>query len=162
IVGRAARAELSDTFARLDGCGAEAELIALARSRLASDREARPRDAGVVAERTAAFRAGVQERLRQAELERAAAQARAAEERKRRRLTLALAAAVVAFVLAGGGSALWWQHDRGTRLAQTREKVGPALGQAEQLRVQARNLKGGAAAAAERLTLLQQAQTVVG
>jgi serine/threonine-protein kinase len=107
IVGRAARAELSEALARLEGCGADPELIAIATSCLAADREARPRDAGAVAERVTAYRACVQERLRQAELERAAAQAKAAEERKRRRLTAGLAAAVLLAVVVGGGAA-WY------------------------------------------------------
>ena len=48
-----------------------------------------------------AYLAGVQERLRAAELARVEAQAEAAEERKRRRLTVALAASVL--VIAGAG-----------------------------------------------------------
>ena len=42
-----------------------------------------------------AYLAGVQERLREAELARVQAETRAAEERKRRRMTVALAASVL-------------------------------------------------------------------
>ena len=49
----------------------------LAKTCLAAEPADRPRDAGVAAASMTAYLAGVQERLRQAELERAAAQARA-------------------------------------------------------------------------------------
>jgi serine/threonine-protein kinase len=101
----AARADLADAFARLEGCGADAELVGLARACLAPQREGRPAAAGAVAAAVAAHRSGVQERLRAAELERARAEVRAAGERRRRRLALALAAALLLVV--GGGSAGW-------------------------------------------------------
>src|SRR5262249_48300677 len=85
---KAAQADQADALARLDGCGADAELVRLARACLAPRREERPGDAGVVAWEMADYEAGVQERLRQAEWERAQAQVRAAEERKRRRLVV--------------------------------------------------------------------------
>jgi hypothetical protein len=105
---RAKRADLAEALSRLDGCGADAELVALCEECLAPKRGGRPRDAGVVAERVAAYQKGVQERLRRAELERAAAQVKAAEERKRRRVTVALAAAVLLLLVGSGAGALWW------------------------------------------------------
>src|SRR5262249_37720581 len=104
----AARAGLDDAFARLDGCGAEPELVALCKQCLSLVRSHRPADAGGVARAVAALRAAAEERARQAELNRAAAEARAAgeantrrvaeekaaEERKRRRVQLALAVSV--------------------------------------------------------------------
>src|SRR5262249_52608431 len=71
-------------LARLNGCGADAELVALARVCLAAEPGQRPRDAGAVVAALTAYLDGVQERLRRAEVDRAAAQVRAAEERKRR------------------------------------------------------------------------------
>jgi serine/threonine-protein kinase len=104
---KAQAARLDDAHARLDACGAEAELVALARRCLAAEPWDRPRHAGQVAEAVTAYRHSVAERLRQAELARAAAQVQAAEERKRRRLVLALAATVLALVgLTGTGA--WW------------------------------------------------------
>ena len=79
------RGDTADALSRLDGCGAEAELIALAKDCLAVEPEDRPRDAKVVAERITAYLAGVQERVQAAERERAVAVARAVEERRRRR-----------------------------------------------------------------------------
>jgi hypothetical protein len=76
---RAARADLADAFARLDGCGADAELVALAKRCLATDPGERPRDAGALAAELTAYLEGVERRLRRAELERAGAEARAEE-----------------------------------------------------------------------------------
>jgi WD40 repeat protein len=106
---RAIRGTLADAHARLDQCGADAKLVELCRGCLSAEREARPRDAGAVAATIHDYLAGVEERARQAELERAATEARAAEHRKRRRVELALAATV--FVLLGlVGFGLWWQQ----------------------------------------------------
>jgi serine/threonine-protein kinase len=96
---------LAAAHRRLDGCGADAALIELAKRCLAEEARDRPRDAGVVAAAVAAYRQAVAERLRQAELERATAAVRAGEERKRRRLRRALAAAVLVLVLGGGARA---------------------------------------------------------
>jgi serine/threonine-protein kinase len=129
---RAARADLDDAFARLDGCGAEAELVRLAKGCLAARAESRPRDGGAVAATVTAYRGSVQERLRQAELERAAeraraeaAQARARAERRARRVTAGLAMAMVAVVVLLAAGGLWWQrhqaavrHDMGARMEQ--------------------------------------------
>jgi serine/threonine-protein kinase len=139
---RWARARACDhaaALARLDGCGADTELVRLCKACLAAAPAARPGDAGEVARAVATYRAEVQERLRRAELEKAAAQAReeeakataaaerraaelekaaaeeakatAAAERRARRRTLALAVAVLLLVVAGG-SAGWWYWQR--------------------------------------------------
>jgi tRNA A-37 threonylcarbamoyl transferase component Bud32 len=59
--------DLSEAFARLDGCGADAELIALAKACLAPAPEARPADAAEVAGRMKRYRDEVAERQAQAE-----------------------------------------------------------------------------------------------
>ena len=102
-------------LARLDACGADAELIALARDCLAAEPEDRPRDAGAVAGRVTAYLAGVQERLRAAERERAVAEATAVEERKRRRLAMALAASIVATMALGGTGMAYLLQQRQAR-----------------------------------------------
>jgi serine/threonine protein kinase len=76
-LARAARGELADAFARLDGCGVGAELIGLAKACLAPAPGQRPADAGEVARRMTAYHEGVERRLRQAEVDRAAAVERA-------------------------------------------------------------------------------------
>ncbi|HEY2156117.1 MAG TPA: serine/threonine-protein kinase, partial [Isosphaeraceae bacterium] len=88
---KAARGDLAEAFGRLDACVADAELAGLARDCLACEPEDRPRNASAVTERLAAYLAGVQERLRTAELDGVEAQARAEEEAKRRTLADTLA-----------------------------------------------------------------------
>ncbi|HEX5273210.1 MAG TPA: serine/threonine-protein kinase, partial [Gemmataceae bacterium] len=105
IIRRAAHGAMSDAFARLDGCGADALLTTLCKDCLAPCREARPRDAAEVLARLTAHLADVEERLRKAELDRAAAEAKAVEEQQRRRMMsrlarLALGAAVIFLLLA--------------------------------------------------------------
>jgi len=109
VLLQAQRGELAEARGRLDSCGADAELVALCQECLAPQREGRPHNAGVVAERLAAYRTGVQERLRQAELERAQAEVQAREERKRRRLAVALAA-VVLLLVGAGVVGFWWRQ----------------------------------------------------
>jgi serine/threonine-protein kinase len=136
---KAARGDLADASSRLDACGADAELAGLARDCLACEPEDRPRNAGAVAERLTSYLAGVQERLRAAELARVEAQARAeeeakrrtladalaqkaqahaAEERRRRRLQASLAASVLALMAVGGLATTAYLHQRQARAAR--------------------------------------------
>ena len=101
IQSRAARGATGDALAELDSCGADAELVVLARDCLAVEPENRPRDARAVGDRTTAYLVGVQEKLRASERERAVAEARAVEERRKRRWQLGLAASVAAFLVLG-------------------------------------------------------------
>ncbi len=121
-VRKAAAADLTDAFARLDASGADAELVAVAKKCLAPRPADRYAHAEEAAGAVAAYRAGVEERLRRAERDRAAAEARAAEElntrreaeakadeqRARRRVQLALAASVL-LLAAGVGAFAWWR-----------------------------------------------------
>jgi tetratricopeptide (TPR) repeat protein len=122
VLPRAAEADQEDALARLDHCGADAALVALARSCLSPAREARPRDGGAVAARLAAYREGVQERLRQSELEKAAAQTRAVEAKKRQRLTIALAVAVV-LGLGTAGAGAWYLHQQQLERQAERDRI---------------------------------------
>ena len=116
----AARAKLDDAFTRLDACGAEPELVSLAKRCLAVERANRPANAGEVAKAVAGLRAAADERARKAELDRvraegeqAKAEAEAREQRKRRRVQLALAGAVL-LLLAAGGMFAWWADRQAT------------------------------------------------
>jgi tetratricopeptide (TPR) repeat protein len=123
---KAQTGRMDEAFTALDACGADAELVLLAKRCLAAEPWDRPRHAGVVAEATTAYAHSVTQKLRDAELERAAAEARAAEEartremaeakaaeeRKRRRATLALAAVVLMLVVVGGSGLAWWWQER--------------------------------------------------
>jgi len=154
IRAQAARGELTDALAWLEASGVDGELIGLARDCLAAVRDRRPRNAGEVARRVTTYLAGVQDRLKTAELARVEAQtraeeetkrravadelaqearARAAEERKRRQMTVALATSVLITAgLVGGGwtyLAKQWQ-ERAAR-------VTLALSEVEVLRTEA-------------------------
>jgi serine/threonine-protein kinase len=138
---KAQAGRLEGAYARLEGCGADAELVGLARRCLAAAPADRPRNAEAVAEAVTGYLNSVAERLHRAELERAAADARAeeeartrqmaeakaAEERKRHRLTVALAAALVLLLLGGGGAGVWYRQ----RQAETARQVEQALGEAK-------------------------------
>jgi hypothetical protein len=107
---QAVRGKLEDCFARLDGCGAVPELVALCKKCLAFEPADRPADGGAVAAAVAGLRAAADERARRAELdkvrveaEKGASEARALERRKRRRLA---AAAVLAVAAVGGLTAV--------------------------------------------------------
>jgi serine/threonine-protein kinase len=106
----------------LSQCGADPELVQLAARCLAADPDARPADAGEVAAAVVAYRTGVEARLRQAEVDRAAADARAAEQRKRRRVQLALGLVVLA--VSATATAVWsaYVHQRGTLLAAAADR----------------------------------------
>jgi serine/threonine-protein kinase len=141
VYRQAVAGDLEGAWSRLDHCGADAELIRLCKACLAKERNERPRHAGEVAQLLGAYQSGVQQRLRQAELERAAAQARAAEEHKRRKLTAGLAAALLALVVGGSIAGLYLQRqaeqqriDNALQAAEHRRDVETALKEAASLR----------------------------
>jgi serine/threonine-protein kinase len=113
LSARARACDHAEAFAQLDACGGDAELARLAKACLGAERTARPRDAGEVAGALTVYLAEVQERLRRAEVEQAASEARAQEaratavsERRARRLTMALAGAVLVLVAAAAGGGM--------------------------------------------------------
>ena len=141
VFRRAAQADLSGAYQRLDSCGADKELIELCRDCLKVDAAERPANAGVVADRVSAYLASVQERLHEARVERASAEIRVCEERKRRRLAIGLAMAVIVLVVGGGGVALWYWNDQARRKTETivhktylEGEVGSAVEEAERQR----------------------------
>ncbi len=118
IVRKAGRGDTGDAISRLDGCGAEPELITLSKDCLAAEAEDRPRDAKVVSERITAYLTGVQDRVNAAERERAVAVAKAIEERRRRKVQVALAASVLALATVVGLAGTAYLHQRQARAAQ--------------------------------------------
>ena len=141
ILAAAGRGDTAGALARLSGCGADGELLALARDCLAVEAKDRPADAGVVAARLTAYLASVQERLREAELSRAAESARAQEaeakvaaERRARRLTGALAATVLLAGVLGGAGWRWVELQRVERVREAGGRVNLALHEATRLR----------------------------
>ncbi len=133
--------DLADAWARLAACGADAELVSLARSSLAPQKEDRPRHAGEVAEAITRHLVSVEERLHQARVATAQAEIKVSEERKRQHLAVGLAAAVVVLVVGVASASLWYLRDQGRRQAETgarREfldrEVGAALDETERRR----------------------------
>ena len=99
--------ETQPAIDRLVGQGLDADLVDLACRCLAVDSAQRPSDASFIAMALSDYQSNVQERLRQAELHRAAAEARAIGERGSRRLMIGL---VVLFLLG--------DRQRGDRLGE--------------------------------------------
>ncbi len=115
----ASRGKLDACFKRLNDCGADPELITLAKHCLAIEPVDRPRDAGELADRVTGYLESVETKLRETELQRAAEAARVKEERKRRKVQLALAASVLLlFGLVSGG---WLYMERQTSNRQAAE-----------------------------------------
>ena len=117
IYRMASRGKLAECFTRLDECGVDAELVLLAKQCLEVEPADRPNDAKALAECIGEYLASVETRMRDAELAKVEANARAIEERKRRRVILGLAASILTtFCVAGGG---WlWVKQKDAELAQ--------------------------------------------
>jgi serine/threonine-protein kinase len=123
---QAVTADLGEAHSRLGSCGADLELIALARRCLQAKQSERPADGGEVARAVAGYLDGVQRRLQESECDRARAEVRVVEERKRRRLTALVAALVLTLLLAGGVGAWTWQRQQqreAEQVARTRQRV---------------------------------------
>ncbi|MHC4472477.1 MAG: serine/threonine-protein kinase [Planctomycetota bacterium] len=131
---QAHEARQREALERLEGSGADEELVSLTKRCLLPRQSARPRDAGVVAEAVGSWLATTEERARKAEVEAAEARACAAGERKARRLVMALAATIVLAVLLGGSGYVIREHDRRVRA----EEVSLALETAAERRGEAR------------------------
>jgi tetratricopeptide (TPR) repeat protein/serine/threonine protein kinase len=125
VLRKAVAADLTEAFERLAGCGADAGLVELTRRCLSANKDDRPANGAVVAAAIEAYRADLAERLKQAEIDRAAEHARADEEhkrrqaehaeakaeRKRRQMTVVVAAGLLLALAAGSAAALWIQAD---------------------------------------------------
>jgi serine/threonine-protein kinase len=161
IMRKAALGDLADALARLDDCGADAELIAIARDCLAREAEDRPRHAGAVAGRVRAYLGGVQERLRAAEVAHAASSARAEEaieraraERRARRLQVGLAASLLVLTTAGGLTFTYLLHQHQDRAA----RFDRVLAEATALRDTARREPGDPVRWRDALAALERAE----
>ena len=146
----ASRGKLGEAFERLDACGADANLIALTKECLELEPVDRPRNAGVLAERMTGHLESVQQKLREAEVERAAEaaradaeaaqgaaehqraeaeSARATAEIKRRRTSLALVSSLLLLVGLGSGGWLYLERQEANR--QTTEAAAQRTHAAE-------------------------------
>lgn len=130
---KATRGDLSDAYDRLERSGADQELVKLAKWCLAPDKETRPRDASKVAEAVAVYQHRVQQRLREAELQRAAAEALTAEEKRRRRVWILLGA-VALLAVVGFGMVTSMEARRRAEIRLYTEQIEIAVGRAEDRR----------------------------
>ena len=130
-LARAAEASLSEAHERLGRCGADPELIELARDCLDPAPLARPRSAEVLAKRVRSYLEGVQDRAHAASIELAEARGKAEEERRARRRTVAMAALVVVTALLGTIGILRARLERSERERRTTTEVQAALSEAD-------------------------------
>jgi serine/threonine protein kinase len=105
ILRQATRGKLEDCFARLDASGVDAELVLLAKRSLAAEPEERLPNAGVVADELTEYLNGVQDRLKEAEIETARAQAR-------RKLYVAIAGLMLVIAAGATAAATNFRHQR--------------------------------------------------
>jgi len=134
---QAVRADLGDATARLDRCGADDELVGLAKSCLAPAPMARPKDASVVVRELGGYLASVEERAKAAQRAAAESRVKTEEERKRRKLSLALSAVVLALLVLGGGGWYLVEEGRRGRADEAARAVGLAIEGATLLRSKA-------------------------
>lgn len=132
IYRQAVDAELADAMKRLDQCGADRELVSLAKQCLSVNREDRPRDASELTKNLASYLHSVEERLKQAELTAVKATTKAEEESKRRRITLQLATGILLTLLAGLAASLWQMNRAMAAEELARENEGIAKDQRKQ------------------------------
>lgn len=114
----AVRGQLSECLERLDNCGADAILVDLARECLELEPQDRPGNASQVAERVTDYIETVRKKLRDAELQLAAEEARTIEQRKRRRVSYVLTATILAF--ATSAAVVWREVSRNIEIVRAR------------------------------------------
>ena len=147
VIQRAWAADLAEANARLEGCGADAELIALCRRCLSPKPADRPANGQAVADALTAYLNGVQERLQAVERERAVAGAKAIEQRRRRKVQVIAASLVLLALLVGiAGTTVGLLQAREQRdLADSRyEQLIVANANTESERIRAENNFGTA------------------
>ncbi len=108
VYRQASQAELDDCLARLNQCGADKELVDLAKAALAADPAERLRDAGVVSDRVSSYLEGVQERLKQAEV---------LKERQRKQFSLVLAGMMLLLAFGAASAAVIFRKERDRAVA---------------------------------------------
>ena len=139
MLADAAAGRTDAAIARLQSCGADADLVALATSCLATDRRQRPRSARQVAEAVTGHIASIEGRARQAQLDAEAARVREAGQRRARWLTTALAAVVLALGVIVWGAFSITQQMRARNAAAATQRINDALNEAGVLLGQAQN-----------------------
>ncbi|QDU83142.1 Serine/threonine-protein kinase PknD [Planctomycetes bacterium Pla163] len=104
VITQAMQGELDDAHDRLAACGADPEMVELARRCLQAESAARPASAAVVAQAVHDHLAAVEARVHDARVEAAEAEVRAAALKR----TLTLAAGLAVVIAAGLFASLWF------------------------------------------------------
>jgi serine/threonine-protein kinase len=144
ILEKAAGAQIEEAHARLDACGADEGIVAVARKCLAPSKKGRPRDAKALADAVTDFMGQILARAHRAELDAiesktAAAKAReeadragaeAREIRRRRVRGIAVAAILLLTVGCAGALWQWYRTDRASTARENAEALDAALGKA--------------------------------
>ncbi len=111
LIDAAADCRLESSLGRLEKCGADRELVELCQRCLARDPDARPANGLAVAVAISEYLSNVEQRLKKAELETAASEARVAESRKRLRTIVGLVAIAALFAVSGLTGIAWkWRE----------------------------------------------------
>jgi hypothetical protein len=125
-ITQAARGDTAAALARLEKSGTDPELLAIVRQCLEVKPEDRPADGRAVAKLIGDYRASVEQRLQQAETQRAASEARMSEQVKRRRVIRWASSIIAAVLLAGVAVSLWFANDAGNEAKTARKAEGEA------------------------------------
>ena len=124
----AVRGNTEEAFARLEGCGAALDVVALCKRCLAFESSERPGTADEVAAAVGGLRRAADERAKRAEQDKLTAEVQAAEQVKRRRAVQWAAGAVVAMLLLGvaGTTIGLIREDKARRDAEAAERATEA------------------------------------
>jgi serine/threonine-protein kinase len=140
LLVKASQAKLDDAYGRLDRCGADPDLLTLAKRCLAPMRADRPEHAGEVAQVMAGHLAEAERRAHEAELEAVEergqlerANSHARWERRAKKKTRTLAAALLVAIVCGGGAYFVSDAQSRTRAEAARPQVDQAMEEATHL-----------------------------
>ena len=138
LIAMAAMAKLDDATERLDACGAEPDLVELAKRCLMPAPAARPANAEEVATEVHEHLERVEARVHEARVEAAEARGRAASLRRTQRMGIALTVVIAA----GLGVSLWFwnQADEQRRAAEEQREIALAAQAAEAERAEGERL----------------------
>ena len=101
IFRMASRGKLDECFERLEASGTDSQLIEITKQALAPEVDDRLADADELSQLITAYLEGVQDRLKQAELDKVEAQTRSEEERRRKKLYVAIAGLLLLITCSG-------------------------------------------------------------
>ncbi|MBI1852152.1 MAG: protein kinase [Planctomycetes bacterium] len=152
---RAARGDLMAATKRLDACGADSDLVGLAKACLSPAKSDRPNNAAYVAQAVVSHLASAEERAHAAALAVTAASARASAERRARVLAVGLAVTVAL----GAAAFVFFERGRRERLADANRAVAQAI-DAAQSAIAGAFERGGSAAWAEAVAAARSASAL--